>query len=98
MSITSAPTFDQTLALARRLSPQDRATLIAQLAHELVTPAAPAQAAADDVNPWQRLAELRAHFAALGSVTPTAGEQLEIDRRERDEALRGTTEADHVHA
>jgi len=35
MSITLDPTFDQALGLARRLRPQERAALIAQLAAEL---------------------------------------------------------------
>jgi hypothetical protein len=56
MSTTSSePTLD--LALARRLSPQDRATLIGRLAQELAAPAAPAQPAGDDV--WARWAALR---------------------------------------
>ena len=88
---TTVPTLDQTLALARRLSPQDRAALITRLVQELVVPAEPTHATeSDPTTPWQRLAMLRAYFATLGSVAPTAGEQLEADRRERDEALRGT--------
>ncbi len=96
---TTVPTLDQTLALARRLSPQDRAALITRLVQELVTPAEPAYATeSDTATPWQRLATLRAHFATLGPVSPTAGEQLEADRRERDEALRGVQKVDDVHA
>ncbi len=94
MSITSEPTLDQTLALARRLSPQDRATLIGRLAQELVAPAAPPQTATGDA--WARWAALREE---IGRMYPNAhlGEQLERDRRERDEALRGIREADNVH-
>jgi hypothetical protein len=40
MSVTNAPTFDQALALARRLPPRDQARLIALLVEELAAPPA----------------------------------------------------------
>jgi hypothetical protein len=41
MSMTNVPTFDQALALARRLPPSDQARLIARLAEELAAAPAP---------------------------------------------------------
>jgi hypothetical protein len=41
MSMANAPTFDQALALARRLPPGDQARLIARLAEELAAAPAP---------------------------------------------------------
>lgn len=93
MSTTSEPTLDQALALARRLSPHDRAALIGRLAQELAAPAAPKPPAADA---WARWAALRDE---IGRAFPDAqlGARLEADRRERDESLRGAHEADDVH-
>jgi hypothetical protein len=48
MSVTNAPTLDQALALARRLSVRDRARLIAQIAEELVEATPPTTAAPAD--------------------------------------------------
>jgi hypothetical protein len=45
MSVTKAPTFDQALALARRLPPRDQARLIALLVEELAAAPAPAAGA-----------------------------------------------------
>lgn len=94
MSTISEPTLDQALALARRLSPQDRAALIGRLAQELAAPVAPSQPSSDNV--WARWAALRED---IGRNFPDAqlGARLDADRRERDEALRGTPEADDVH-
>ena len=84
---TTVPTLDQTLALARRLSPQDRAALITRLVQELVTPAEPTHATSDTA--WTRWVAL---CEEIGREHPNArlAERLEADRRERDEALRGT--------
>jgi len=94
MSSTNEPTLNQALSLARRLSPQDRAALIARLAQELVAPASPAPTTNDDA--WARWAALR---ETIGREHPDAhlAERLEADRRERDETLRGTSEAGNVH-
>jgi len=48
MSVTNAPTLDQALALARRLSVRDRARLIAQIAEELAEATPPTTAAPAD--------------------------------------------------
>lgn len=84
MPITSRPTLDQALALARRLSPQDRAALIGRLAQELAVPTAPAEPASNDA--WARWAALREE---IGRTYPEAqlGTRLDADRRERDAAI-----------
>ena len=95
MSITtSEPTLDQALALARRLSPQNRAALISRLAHELASPTGPAQTTTNDA--WARWADLREE---IGRKYPDAhlAERLQTDRRERDEAICGTHKVDDVH-
>jgi hypothetical protein len=48
MSVSNAPTLDQALALARRLSVRDRARLIAQLAEELAEATPPMTTAPAD--------------------------------------------------
>lgn len=92
MSTTSEATLDQALALARRLSPHDRAMLIGRLAQELAAPV-PLPAVGDAWAQWAALRE------EIRSAYPDArlGERLEADRRERDESLRSTHEADDVH-
>lgn len=58
-------------------------------------PTALAQTTNDDA--WARWAALR---ETIGREHPDAhlAERLEADRRERDEALRGTPEAGNLHA
>jgi hypothetical protein len=48
MSVTNAPTLDQALALARRLSLRDRARLIAHIAEELAEATLPTTAVPAD--------------------------------------------------
>jgi len=48
MTTANPPTLDQALALARRLSVQDRARLIAQIAEELAEATLPTIAASAD--------------------------------------------------
>ncbi len=95
MAITSEPTFDQALALARRLSPQNRAALIAQLARELVVPVQP-RSFMTKAEGWSRWSTLREE---IGREYPNAqlGKRLEDDRRERDVALGGIDETSNVH-
>jgi glycine/D-amino acid oxidase-like deaminating enzyme len=94
MSSIVEPTLDQALTLARRLSPQDRATLIARLVQELVLVPAPAAASTDD--PWAQWAALREEISREHPDARLA-ERLEADRRERDLALRGSAKASDVH-
>lgn len=94
MGIISEPTLDQALALARQLSPQHRATLIARLAQELVTPPRPTSPPAGDA--WAAWATLREE---IGRTYPQANlaARLEADRRERDGALGHSPEDGNVH-
>jgi hypothetical protein len=87
-------TREQVLALARRLSPADQAYLVAELApriaHALQHTARPAVA-----DPEATLAEIREAFRKQGPTSPTIAEQLELDRRSREESLSGRS--DDVH-
>jgi hypothetical protein len=92
---TEAPTREQILVLARRLSPADQAFIVAQLAPAIAEALeAPAPSAGDDA--WQRLDQLREEFRALEPGPVSMAEQLDRDRRARDAALRG--ESSDVHA
>ena len=82
-----AAEYDQALTLIRRLDRPLRARLIAQVVQELAIEPSPAPMRITD--PRAALAELRAHFAALGPTVPTAAEQLEQDRNGRAAALEG---------
>jgi hypothetical protein len=80
--------YDQLLALVRRLDRPTRARLVAQVVEELaVEPPVRPRPLAD---PRAALAEVRAHFASLGPVSPSVGEQVELDRQSRAESLEGT--------
>jgi len=92
MTTVDTPTLDQTLALARRLLPHERARLIAVLAEELVV--APAPAKSPDA--WARWAALRDDIArTYPDARPS--KRLDADRRDRDRALRASGEVDDVH-
>ena len=89
------PRLKQILDLARRLSPADQASLVAQLAPAIAEALeAPAPSAGDDA--WRRLDQLREEFRALEPGPISMAEQLDRDRRSRDAALRG--ESFDVHA
>ncbi|GAB4216862.1 MAG: hypothetical protein OHK0022_58500 [Roseiflexaceae bacterium] len=94
MSTNAIPTLDQALALARRLSPQDRATLIARLAQELVTPVVAPTPPASDV--WARWTALRNDIEREHPNARLA-DRLHADRQERNAALGETSEEDDVH-
>lgn len=91
MNTRNDVTLDQALALARRLSPQDRATLIARLASELATPDAEPPAANDA---WSRLDAFWQDIEALGPAAPSATAQLLADRRQRQATLEGHDDVD----
>ncbi len=79
--------YEQALALIRRLDRLTRARLVSQVVQELaVEPTAPSQQVPD---PRAALAEIRAHFAQLGPISPTVGEQVELDRQSRADVLEG---------
>lgn len=84
--ITAAPTVEQVLSLARRLSPRDQAQVVAALATHVAQamPAEPVAAPRRPMTPDEAraaLAEVRAHFAAQGPVSPTIAEDLMASRR-----------------
>lgn len=86
-------TFDEVLALATRLAPADKLRLIAQLAVQLVPTLEQTQR--EDV-----LEQRRRYYEEakkLGPVSPTAGDIIDADRRERDAVLMGKISED-VHA
>jgi CubicO group peptidase (beta-lactamase class C family) len=91
MDTSSDVMLDQALALARRLSPQDRATLIARLAYELATPDAEPPPANDA---WSRLEAFWRDIEALGPAAPSATEQLFADRQQRQATLEGHGDVD----
>lgn len=88
-------TYEQVLSLVRGLDRQARARLVADVVQELALE--PVAEAARGQDAWARWAALRDD---IGRNFPDAhlSERLDADRRERDEALRGTQEADDVHA
>jgi hypothetical protein len=98
MTITTKPMLDQLLDLVRMLSPADRAELVALIVRELA-------GAPPEQPPRMTPAEARATLidisAAIGALPQprlTIGEQLEADRRGRDQALIGHAPDEAVDA
>lgn len=79
--------YMQALDLIRRLDRPTRAGLIAEVVQELA--AEPTEASKLMLDPRAALAEVRAHFAQLGPVSPTVGEQVDLDRQSRADFLEG---------
>jgi hypothetical protein len=100
MTSPEQATLDQALALVRKLAPSTRAELVAHIVRELVnTPSvAPRRLTPDEAR--AAVADIRAAVHVLPQPRPTLGEQLEADRRSRDQALQGDTGggAHDVHA
>lgn len=97
MTSVEQATLDQALALVRKLSPSTRAELVARIVRELVdTPSAPPQRLTPD-EARAAVADIRAAVQALPQPRPTLGEQLEADRRSRNQALMGETGERDVH-
>jgi hypothetical protein len=96
----TTPTLDQVIDLAYQLPRQQRGQLIARLALEPATDAAPARRPMTPDEARAALAEIRQAVAAGGQPRLTAGEQLEADRRDRDRALLGrhADTVDDVHS
>lgn len=87
MTSAEQATLDMALALARKLPPSTRAELVALIVRELVdTPSIPPQRLTPD-QARAAVADIRAAVQALPQLRPTLGEQLEADRRSRDQAL-----------
>lgn len=93
--MTSTVDYEQALTIIRQLDRPTQARLIGQIVQELATePTTPAAAPRD---PRAMLAEIRAHFAAQGPVSPSAGEQLDLDRQSRADFLEGKIRDTDVH-
>jgi hypothetical protein len=87
MTLAERVILEQALALARKLPPTMRAELVALIVRELVgTPIAPPQRLTPD-QARAAVADIRAAVQALPQPRPTLGEQMEADRRSRDQAL-----------
>lgn len=85
--MTTTADYTQILELVRRLDRPTRARLVAQVVQELAQE--PRVSAPQIADPRAVLAEIRAHFAQLGPVSPSMGEQLELDRQHRADLLEG---------
>lgn len=85
--MTVTTDYDQALELVRRLDRPTQARLVAQVVQELAQEAPTVTPPLSD--PRAAMAEIRAHFAKLGPVSPSAGEQLELDRQHRADLLEG---------
>lgn len=79
--------YDQALAIVRRLDRPTQAWLVAQVAQELATE--PDASIRRSHEAWKRLAELREEFRRLGPVSPSASEQLDLDRQQRANFVEG---------
>jgi hypothetical protein len=85
--MTTTADYTQVLELVRRLDRPTRARLVAQVVQELAQE--PQVSAPQVTDPRAVLAEIRAHFAQLGPVSPSMGEQLDLDRQHRADLLEG---------
>lgn len=85
--MTTTTDFDQALAIIRRLDRPTQARLVAQVVQELANERDAALRRSHEA--WTKLAELREEFRRLGPVSPSAGEQLELDRQHRADLLEG---------
>lgn len=85
--MTAITDYEQALAIIRRLDRPMRARLVAQVVQDLAQEQPAPSASVSD--PRATLAEIRAHFAKLGPVSPSLGEQLDRDRQHRADLLEG---------
>lgn len=87
MTSAEQATLDKALALTRKLPPSTRAELVALIVRELVdTPNAPPQRLTPD-QARAAVADIRAAVQALPRPRRTLGEQLEGNRRSKNQAL-----------
>jgi len=95
----ATPTLDQVIELAHQLPREQRGQLIARLALELSTdaPSRPPMTPDEAHTAW---AELRARLSARPAGATSMADQLDADRRTRDQVLMGrmSNEDDDVHA
>jgi hypothetical protein len=85
--MTVTTDYDQILELVRRLDRPTQARLVAQVVQELADERDAALRRSHEA--WTRLAKLREEFRQLGPVSPSAGEQLDLDRQHRADLLEG---------
>jgi hypothetical protein len=95
----ATPTLDQVIDLAHRLPREQRGQLIARLAVELATDAPPQRPPMTPDEARAAWAQLRADLSARPAGSTSMAEQLDADRRARDQVLRGRTsdEGGDVH-
>lgn len=96
----TTPTLDQVLDLAHQLPLEQRRLLVLRLNQELATEAPPARPRMTPAEARAAWAELRAELSARPAGATSMAEQLDADRRSRDQALMGCTadEGDDVHS
>lgn len=85
--MTVTADYDQALQMIRRLDRPTQARLVAQVVRDLAQEHPTPVASVPD--PRAALADIRAHFAKLGPVSPSMGEQLDIDRQHRADLFEG---------
>ena len=95
----ATPTLDEVIDLAHRLPREQRGQLIARLALELATGAPPERPRMTLDEARAAWARLRADLSARPPGSTSMAEQLDADRRARDDALmsRMPDEGDDVH-
>ncbi len=82
-----ATDYEQALDLIRRLDRPTRARLVAQVVQELAVEPDDTDRRSNEA--WARMAQLREEFRRLGPVSPSPGEQLDLDRQHRADLLEG---------
>jgi len=97
--IMTTPTLDQVLDLAHRLPHEQRRLLVTRLEQELATESRPERPRMTPDEARAAWARLRADLSARPAGSTSMAEQLDADRRARDQALMGRMpdEGDDVH-
>jgi hypothetical protein len=85
--MTATADYEHALAIIRQLDRPTQARLVAQVVQDLAQAAPTSTPRVTD--PRATLAEIREHFAKLGPVSPSVGEQLALDRQHRADLLEG---------
>ncbi len=95
----TTPTLDQILDLAHQLPREQRRQLITRLEQELATESSPERSRMTPDEARAAWARLRADLSARPAGSTSMAEQLDADRRARDQALMGRTsdESGDVH-
>ncbi|GAB4196947.1 MAG: hypothetical protein OHK0022_14850 [Roseiflexaceae bacterium] len=93
------PTVDQILHLANQLPREQRRLLLTRLEQEFATEAPPQKPTMTQEEARAAWAQLRADLSARPAGPASMAEQLDADRRSRDDVLRGaiSDESDDVH-